>query len=260
MMRKHTLIFFALLLGAGLSGIAQENNRYMTLIASEQSGPSPDGTVPDGSVTVPRDGAMPDGSVTVPRDGTINVPGNENVIIYGEASVITPEDETVSTVGNETASTIGNENPSTVGNETFSMIGNRFESVPRDGSIREGYIDAYLELKRGVDENVAEPEDWKANTRIGLSNKEVARMIVINPNPVVDRFHLKIPAEVGEVKQAGFYNMEGRRVRSFGSHIGDGKDHDLEMDATDLIPGLYFLRIENEAGIISKSFEVRDFE
>ncbi len=176
-MRKQIQIITALLLAVSFTGIAQENNGYMNLIASQH--------------TV----ATPDGAFTAPRDGTI---------------------------------------------------------------VMSGY-DAYLELKRGVDESVAETADWRHNTKIGLSNEEVARLIVINPNPVVDRFHLKVPAEVGEVKQAGIYNMNGDKVRGFGSRIGGGKDRTLEMDATDLIPGLYFLRIENEAGIISKSFEVTDF-
>ena len=120
-----------------------------------------------------------------------------------------------------------------------------------------GKYDSYFQLKTDVDAHVAETVDWKHNTGIGLSNREVGRMIVIHPNPVVDRFQLKIPAQVGEVSEAGIYNMDGSRVRSFGSRIGDGKDRELEMDATDLKPGLYFLRIENEAGVISRSFEVR---
>jgi len=176
-MRKQIQLMFVLLLAVSFSGIAQENNGYMNLVASHHSV------------------ASPDGAMSVPRDGTIVMSG----------------------------------------------------------------FDAYLELKQGVDESVAESANWKHNTKIGLSNEEVARLIVISPNPVMDRFHLKVPAEVGEVKQAGIYNMDGGKVRSFGSRIGDGKDRDLEMDATDLIPGLYFLRIENEAGIISKSFEVIDF-
>jgi hypothetical protein len=137
-----------------------------------------------------------------------------------------------------------------------STVPSNLMTTPRDGTIHVRNLDAFLEIKRGVEAYVAEPRDYKRNTEIGLSNREVGRMIIIHPNPVVDRFRLKIPAEVGEVSSAGIYNMDGNRVRSFGSKIGDRKDHDIEMDANDLTPGLYFLRIENEAGIISRSFEV----
>lgn len=247
-MRKHTLILFALLLGAGfigatLPGIAQENNGYII----------PDPQENDGSMTLiagSNSSAMPDGSFTVPRDGTINVPGEEALIVPGEASLTVREEASVNPPEERSV------NASAKAYVTVS--GDRFETVSVDGTSNEGYIDAYLSLKQGVDKNVGVPEDWKMNTRIGLSNEEVARMIIIDPDPVVDRFHLKVPAEVGEVKKAGFYNMNGRNVRSFTSKIGNGKDRELEMDATDLVPGLYFLRIENEAGTITRSFEVID--
>lgn len=139
-----------------------------------------------------------------------------------------------------------------------SIFPSNLVTTPRDGTLHVRNLEAFLEIKRGVEEYVAEPRDYKRNTEIGLSNKEVGRMIIIHPNPVVDRFRLKIPAEVGEVSSAGIYNMDGSRVRSFGSKIGDREDHDIEFDANDLVPGLYFLRIENEAGIISRSFEVKE--
>jgi len=133
-------------------------------------------------------------------------------------------------------------------------------TAPRDGTIHVSKYDTYLELRNEVEATVTESRDYDWNTDIGLTNMEVGRMIVIHPNPVVDRFRLKVPAEVGEVISAGIYDMGGSRVRSFGSKIGNRKDKELEMDATDLVPGLYFLRIENNAGTITRSFEVRDPE
>jgi len=140
----------------------------------------------------------------------------------------------------------------------FETYASDLDAAPRDGTVNVSNLDTFVKLKIALDENIAEPRDFKRNTNIGLSNLEVGKMIIIHPNPVIDRFRLKVPAEIGEVTSAGIFNMDGSKVRSFGSKIGNGKDRELEMDANDLLPGLYFLRIENKAGTVTRSFEVRE--
>ena len=118
-------------------------------------------------------------------------------------------------------------------------------------------INSFLELRRGVDEGIMEQEYENRIIAFGVSNDELGKMILISPNPVVDRFHLKIPGKIGKVTSAGIYDMEGTKVRGFGNRVTGEKEVEIEMDANDLVPGLYFVRIETEFGKISKSFTVR---
>jgi hypothetical protein len=118
-------------------------------------------------------------------------------------------------------------------------------------------ISSYLQLRMGVSRGILEQEYENRVIAFGVSNEDLGKMIFIHPVPVVDRFHLKIPGKIGEVKSAGIYDMEGSRVRGFGKRITGEMEVDIEMDANDLVPGLYFVRLETTFGKISKSFTVK---
>jgi hypothetical protein len=128
-------------------------------------------------------------------------------------------------------------------------------AVATTGSYAE--MNGYLELKKGVDDAIIEPDYESRFKAFGVSNEELGKMIVVHPNPVVDRFQLKIPREIGEVVSAGVYNMEGDKVRGFGKRLEGRKSAEIEMNACDLVPGLYFIRIETEFGKVSRSFTVK---
>ena len=141
------------------------------------------------------------------------------------------------------------------GNQELSGSGSAPMDIA-DNSVNEE-IDGYLALRKGVSDGMMEPEYGSRIQAFGVSNEELGKMIVIQPNPVVDRFKLKIPREVGQVKSAGIYNIEGLKVRGFGNRITGRKNQEFELNATDLVPEIYFLRIETEFGMVRHDFSIQ---
>ena len=79
----------------------------------------------------------------------------------------------------------------------------------------------------------------------------------IYPNPVMDKFYLSIPSQVTNVRSAGIYSMTGVKMKSVVNKIESGKDQVVEIDASDLLQGIYFVRIESDAGSLIKRFGVQ---
>jgi hypothetical protein len=74
---------------------------------------------------------------------------------------------------------------------------------------------------------------------------------------VMDRFYLHISASVINVKRAGVYSMTGLKVIHLENQLQPGADQVFEVDASDLVKGFYFVRIETDSGAISRRFGVQ---
>jgi hypothetical protein len=138
------------------------------------------------------------------------------------------------------------------------MVTDAAYSAPvRAGSLPpEGWIDGYHFLKEGVIEGIQSQNEKYVDNETGLSNEELARLIVVYPDPAVGRTRLKIPGEIRNVLSAGIYNMDGRKVRGFGERIKGGEVQEIELDVNDLVPGYYYFWIETATGRITRSFQV----
>ncbi len=92
---------------------------------------------------------------------------------------------------------------------------------------------------------------------LGISKEEAGRILDLYPNPVNDRFYLKIPARVTDVKSVGIYDMSGIMVMLIDQQIQTGRDQVIEVGVGQLNPGIYFIRIESGAGSVFKRFGIQ---
>ncbi len=122
-----------------------------------------------------------------------------------------------------------------------------------------GADDATLEEGEEGEEGEGEKDDQEGSTKgiTNISKQGSGPQLGIYPNPVKERFYLSIPDGVVNVKSAGIYSMTGILVRSIEHSIKSGMEQLLEIDASDLLEGIYFVRIDTNSGSISRRFAVQ---
>ena len=118
-----------------------------------------------------------------------------------------------------------------------------------DGEEDEG------EKKEGEEEEGEEEGSTKGVT--GIAGHDSGDILGIYPNPAGERIYLSIPSQVNQVKRAGIYNITGTQVRTIEHLVETGKDQVLEINVSDLMKGIYFVRIETLSGSMSKRFGVQ---
>jgi len=78
----------------------------------------------------------------------------------------------------------------------------------------------------------------------GIYETDLAEKLEIFPNPARESVSITFYTTHGGESQVRLINANGQRVKSLNTISHDGKNH-LEMDVSDLYPGIYFLRIDN---------------
>jgi len=119
-----------------------------------------------------------------------------------------------------------------------------------------GAFEGCVAVEFGTDEGSEDGGDKGATT--GVENLTLSEDdLGLYPNPVMERFYLQISASVFNVKRAGVYSMTGMKVLHLENQIQPGADQVIEVDASGLVKGFYFVRIETDSGAISRRFGVQ---
>ena len=92
---------------------------------------------------------------------------------------------------------------------------------------------------------------------LGISREEAGNILEIYPNPVTDRFFLSIPARVKDIRDAAIYDISGVKVFTIEQSLRSGVDQVIEVDASQLNPGIYFIRVDSGVGTVFKRFGVQ---
>jgi hypothetical protein len=107
------------------------------------------------------------------------------------------------------------------------------------------------------DSDEAESSDGSTKGVLGISKEEAGKILDLYPNPVTDRFFLGIPARVIDISHVALYNMSGVMVKRIEQQIRSGSEQVIEVDVSQLDPGIYFIRIESGIGSIYKRFGIQ---
>ncbi|MCK4746717.1 MAG: T9SS type A sorting domain-containing protein, partial [Bacteroidales bacterium] len=100
-----------------------------------------------------------------------------------------------------------------------------------------------------------ENEDGKKGVT-GISDDQSTGNLVIYPNPGFDRFYINLSG-TSQVRSAVIYNISGKPVKNLRDEEVSGWGNVTEIDASDLLPGVYIIRIDTDNGIISERFGIR---
>jgi len=110
---------------------------------------------------------------------------------------------------------------------------------------------------QGMSEDTANGEDGSVKGVLGISRDEAGDILEIYPNPVTDRFYLRIPPRITDITNAGIFDLSGAQVTAIDHSFHSGRDQVIEIDAGQFVPGVYFVRIVSGEGIVYKRFGVQ---
>ncbi|MCK4750058.1 MAG: T9SS type A sorting domain-containing protein, partial [Bacteroidales bacterium] len=79
----------------------------------------------------------------------------------------------------------------------------------------------------------------------------------IYPNPVSDRFFFTLPSGTNHISSAVIYNISGLPVRHLVLDSDPGNENTWEVGVDHLMPGIYIMKLETEAGSYSQRFGVQ---
>ncbi|MEN8230765.1 MAG: T9SS type A sorting domain-containing protein [Bacteroidota bacterium] len=126
--------------------------------------------------------------------------------------------------------------------------------------VNEAFDECVVVYESSAEGSSLEEEKSDEGTTKGVTNiseNGLSNQLIIYPNPVKDHFYMSITSRVVDVKSAGIYSVTGVLVKTVKNRIEPGKDQVLEIDAGDLLKGIYFVRIDTGAGSISRRFAVQ---
>jgi hypothetical protein len=132
--------------------------------------------------------------------------------------------------------------------DAATMVNEAFDECVVVGEMMEDEVNG---------EEAGDGEDGSTKGVLGISKEEAGEILDLYPNPVVDRFFLKIPARVTAITSVGIYDMSGVMVKRIDQQIQSGRDQVIEVSVSQLNPGIYFIRIESGAGSVYKRFGVQ---
>jgi hypothetical protein len=123
--------------------------------------------------------------------------------------------------------------------------------------LEEEMVDEITEVGEGSGDE-GDDEGEKAGTKgtTGISDIE-SNPLGLYPNPVTDQFFISLPSEVKQIQAAAIYNMNGMMMKDIRDRIQSGGDHSIGINAGDLLPGMYFIRVNTETGTIIQRFGVQ---
>lgn len=92
-----------------------------------------------------------------------------------------------------------------------------------------------------------------SSSRVSVPEGSVTQEeLQVFPNPAVDHIRIKLSTKVEGITKLQLINSAGRVIRETAF---DGVDHLLDIG--DISPGLYMLRLENEAGILDRKVRIK---
>jgi hypothetical protein len=142
--------------------------------------------------------------------------------------------------------------------ECMIVLGEAVNDEPGNdvGEIEEGGTEEGSEAE-GISNEESDKDDESAtNGTTGISDN-VSNTLGLYPNPVMDRFFISLPVKVESVKAASIYSITGTLIKHITDQVASGSKEDIGIDAGELLPGIYFIRVDTDAGTFLQRFGVQ---
>ena len=99
-------------------------------------------------------------------------------------------------------------------------------------------------------------DDMKTSSVTSTENVELETSLNVYPNPTVDNFTIEFELANSEKLNINLVNAIGQTVRPVENRNFNGGKHLINVNASDLAAGTYFVTIRNQAGVTTKTITV----
>ncbi len=98
-----------------------------------------------------------------------------------------------------------------------------------------------------------EDEDEKKGTT-GINDANANMDLVLYPNPTTEHFYINVSADKGNINSIDIFSITGRMIKKLPSCINTGP---IEVNVGDVENGIYFVRVNTDAGVLTRKFEIQ---
>jgi hypothetical protein len=144
-----------------------------------------------------------------------------------------------------------------VGNARFYPNVSDWRDETVDMSTFDGESDVILKvLGTSAFGNSLYLDDMKTSSVTSTENVELETSLNVYPNPTVDNFTIEFELANSEKLNINLVNAIGQTVRPIESRNFNGGKHLINVNASDLAAGTYFVTIRNQEGVTTKTITV----
>ena len=144
-----------------------------------------------------------------------------------------------------------------LGNARFYPNVNDWQDETVDMSMFDGESDVIIKvLGTSAYGNSLYLDDMKTSSVTSTENVELETSLNVYPNPTVDNFTIEFELANSEKLNINLVNAIGQTVRPIENRNFNGGKHLINVNASDLAAGTYFVTIRNQAGVTTKTITV----
>ncbi len=99
--------------------------------------------------------------------------------------------------------------------------------------------------------------DFKTFNTVNTENVDLEESLSIFPNPTSDQFTIQFNLEESKKLNIELMNALGQRVRTLSANNFAAGQTNLPVDATDLVPGFYFVTFRSEEGVVTRKVTIQ---